>query len=331
MSDQSNAPVASEAPIESADTSNEAALEAEASEEVSQEAEGQELEASAEETKETKAEQKKQEAAVKKAIKKLKLKVDGKEFDEELPFELPEDPKAIEYMQRQLQLAKMGQSRSKYASDLEKQVAEFFSDLKKNPRAILSNPDVGVDLKKLAREIIEEDIANSQKSPEQLEKEKLESELKALKEQQAKEKKEFEEREFQRLQEQAYEQYDMQINKALETSGLPKSPYVIKKMAEYMLIGLQKGKDVSADDVVPLVREEIQNDIKELFSAAPDELVEQMLGKEKLTSLRKKSIAKAKGTPPTPVSKAAKDVGKSSKDEAPKEDKKMSYREFFKI
>jgi hypothetical protein len=160
----------------------------------------------------------------------------------------------------------------------------------------------------------------------------LEKEIKSLKDAQAKEKKEFEEREFQRLQDAAYEQYDTQINKALETGGLPKSPYVIKKMAEYLLIGLQNGKDVTADDVLPMVREEIQNDIKEMFAVLPDELVEQMVGKDKLTSLRKRAVAKAKGNPPAPLAKAVKDIGKTSKDEQKgEEDKKQSFREFFKI
>ena len=42
----------------------------------------------------------------------LRLKVDGQELEEELPFEIPDDPEAVEYMTRQLQMAKMGSKRA---------------------------------------------------------------------------------------------------------------------------------------------------------------------------------------------------------------------------
>jgi hypothetical protein len=258
-------------------------------------------------------------SAVKKALKQLKYKVDGKEFSEDLPFEIPDDPKAIEYMQRQIQLAKMGQGRAQQHTELQKEVASFLKKLQnpKTAKEALRDPNIGLDVKQLAREIIEEEIANSQKSPEQLEKEKLEAEIKSLKDQQKKEKEEAEKREFDRLQETAYEQYDMQITKALEGSDLPKSPYVIKKMAEYMLLGLQNNLDISAEDILPLVRDEIQNDIKDMFSALPDEVVEKMVGKDKLNSLRKKKVAKAKELPPTPLTKSLKDVAAPKKEIKP--------------
>lgn len=269
-------------------------------------------------------------AAIKKALKSLKYKVDGKEFNEELPFEIPDDPKAIEYMQRQIQLAKMGQGRAQQYTELQKEVGQFLKRLKDDPKAALSDPNIGIDVKQLARQVIEEEIANSQKSPEQLEKEKLEAEIKSLKDKQKQEKEDFEKREFERLQEAAYEQYDMQITKALEGSDLPKSPYVIKKMAEYMLLGLQNNVDVNAADILPLVRDEIQQDIKDMFSALPDEMVEKMVGKDKINNLRKKKVAKAKEAPPQPLAKSIKDVAQTLKKEAAPV-KAQTYKDFFKV
>jgi hypothetical protein len=319
MSDQNNA-AAPTAPIETApEITEETAPSTEASQEATPEALAQ---ATANATP-------KQAAAIKKAIKSLKLKVDGKEFSEDLPFELPDSPEAVEYMQRQLQMAKMGQNRAQYASNIEREVKSFVENLRKNPRAVLSDPTLGVDLKNLAKEIIEEEIANAQKSPAQLEKEALEKQIRELKEHQEKSKKEFDQREFERLQEVATEQYDIQMSKALEGSDLPKSPYVIKKMADYMLLGLQNGVDISAQDVLPLVREEIQEDLKQMFQVMPDEVVEKLVGKDKIASIRKKAIARSKATPPSPVS-TIKDVVKPSKsDKSPA--KKQNYKDFFKI
>ena len=268
-------------------------------------------------------------AAIKKALRELKLKVDGKEYSEKLPFDLPDDPAAIEYMQKQLQLSKMGQSRAQQTAELQKEVLSFFDKLRTDPKAALADPMVGVDVKKLAQQIIEEEIENSKKSPEQIEKEKLQAEIKELRAKQEADKKDWEQKETTRLQELAYDQYESEMVKALEGSDLPKSPYVVKKMAEYMLLGLQEGKDLRPEDVLPLVRDEIQGDIKDMFAAMPDEVVEKLIGKDKLDGIRKKKIAKAKTPPPQPVSKQLQDVASPKKEVKP--GKPQTYKQFFKM
>ncbi len=256
--------------------------------------------------------------------KKLKLKIDNREVEEEF------DPNDDEYMTRQLQLAKVAQKRMGEYATLQKQVDAFINELKKDPRKILSNPNIGVDIKKLAASVIEEEIANSQKSPEQLKSEKLENELKALKEQHEAEKNEAIQKEQERLTEQAYERYDVQMTKALESSDLPKSPYVIKKMSEYMILGLKNGVDVTPEDVLPLVRDEISEDLKQMFNVMPEEVIEKIIGKDVFTKIRKKNLANAKKAPPTPVNKLVADAG--GQPAKPKtSEKKLTYRDYFKV
>lgn len=268
-------------------------------------------------------------AEAKRNIKKLKLKVDGKEYEEEV--DLDDD----KYLTRQLQLAKAAQSRMKQYADLQRDLQDFVSELKKNPRKILSDPDLGVDVKKLAAEILEEEIENSKKSPEQLEREKLERELRELKEEREREKKELQDRELQQRTQQEFERYDMLVEKALSSSDLPKSPYIVKKMAEHMLIGLQAGYDITPEDVIPLIREEMHSDLKEMFSAMPEDIIEKLIGKETINKIRKKNIAKAKAQakPPVPVQSSVKDTGKKASEDASQSstDKKKSYRDFFGI
>ena len=275
-----------------------------------------------------------QSAAAKKEaarIRKLKLKVDGQELEEELPFEIDDNPEAVEYMTRQLQMSKAAQKRMGEHAQLQKEVKYFLDELRKNPRKILSDPTIGIDVKQLAAQIIEEEIANSQKSPEQLEKEKLEAELKSLQEEREQEREELRQKEFERLQEIEYERYDNLMSKALETSDLPKSPYVVKKMADYMLLGLNEGIDVSPEDVLPLVREEIQNDLREMFAVMPDEVIEKIVGKDVFSRVRKKNVAKAKAAP-TPVKSAIKDSGASSKAASGNASaEKKSFRDFFGV
>ncbi len=264
-----------------------------------------------------------------KKLKSLKIKVDGEEFDEQLPFEIDDSPEAIAYMQKHLQMSRVAGKRMQEHSSLQADVNKFLDLLRQDPISALSDPDFGVDIKKLATEVIEREIANSKKSPEQIEKEKIEAELKALKAEREREKQENQAKEMERLQKQEFERMDMQMEKALEKSELPKSPYIIKKMADYMLMGLQNGVDVSPEDVLPLVREEVLDDIKQMFAVMPEEVVERVIGKDVLGKLRKKNLAKAKAAP-VPVKSAVKDVAQGSPKEAPAVQKK-TLKELFNV
>lgn len=252
-------------------------------------------------------------------IKKLRLKVDGREIEEEVNLD------DEEYLVKELQKAKAFNKRAQEYSQLQKEIQEFFDQLKKNPRKILQDPNIGIDMKELARQVIEDEIENSKKSPEQIEKEKLEAELASLKEKYEKEQKELKERENQRLMEMEFERYDAMIDGALKESDLPKSPYVVKKLAEYMHLGVSNGINVSAKDVLPLVREEILSDIKSMFGAMPDEVLESVLGKDTIGRLRKRSIAKAKTVSASQLQK------QPAKELEPKKVEKKSFKEFFKV
>ncbi len=272
---------------------------------------------------ETKAEAKKEEAR-KAAKRKLKIKVDGKESEEEI------DTDDDDYLTKQIQLARAAQKRMGEYASLEKEVKEFVDALKKDPRKVLADPSIGIDLKQLAAQVIEDEIESSKKSPEQLEHEKLQKELQALKDEREKEKETFNQKELERLKEKAYQDYDNQMSAALEKGDLPKTPYVIKKMADYMLLALNEGVDATPEDVLPLVREEMHNDLKEMFKVMPDDVIEALVGKDVITRIRKKSVAKAKAAPPAPVSSGLKDVGKTAEtDKEPKE--KMNFRQFFGV
>src|ERR1041385_1180397 len=138
-------------------------------------------------------------------VKKFKLKVDGKDLDEEVNLD------DEEYLTKQLQLAKAAQKRMGEYATLEKQVKSFIEELRRDPKKVLSDPNVGIDVKKLAASVIEEEIANSKKSPEQLEKEKLEAKLRQIEDDRKREREEFQRREFERHQQAAYERYDVQM------------------------------------------------------------------------------------------------------------------------
>jgi hypothetical protein len=256
-------------------------------------------------------------------VKKFKLKVDGQEFEEE--FDLSDENK----LREELQMAKVSRKRMQEFSELQKEVNTFLEALKSNPRKALSNPNIGVDVKELAARIIEEEIAESRKSPEQLEKERLQAELQQMKEQREREVSEAQAKEMERLKEQEYERIDIQIDQALSKTDLPKEPYVVKKIAEYMLLGYQLGKDVSPEDVLPIVREEILQDIKHLASVMPEDALEEIFG-DVIKKVRKSNVAKAKAKVAVGSNKAA-DIAKKLKQESAQPAKKKTFKEFFGV
>jgi hypothetical protein len=262
-------------------------------------------------------------AAPQKNLKKLKLKVDGQEIEQE--FDLNDE----EAIREELQMARVARKRMQEYSELQKEVVKFVDDLKKNPRKALSNPTIGVDVKELAARIIEEEIAESRKSPEQIEREKLQEELTRMKEERDREKNEDQARQMERLKEQEFERIDIQIDQALQTTDLPKEPYVVKKIAEYMLLGFQEGKDVSPADVLPLVREEILSDIRHLAEVLPEDALQEIFG-DVIKKVRKANVAKAKQKVAVGSNKPA-DVAKKAVEATTTTAKKKTFKEFFGV
>ena len=270
----------------------------------------------------------KKEAA--KTIKKLMLKIDGREVEETLPFEIPNDPKSLEWMRKELQMGRMGQKRAQEKATIEKEVLQFIEDLKKNPKKALSDPAIGMDLKKFAASIIEEEIENSKKSPEQLKYEKAQEELKSMKEEREREKKDADARELARLTDKYAEDYENQITTALASNKIPKSPAAVKKIVDYMTLATDAGKDVSVNDIIPLIREELNSDFLEHLNSLPDEELDQYIPKAIQDRLRKKNIAKAKQANSNPALKAATKVPSTGKTgEKKAAEPKMSFKKFF--
>lgn len=260
-----------------------------------------------------------------KKYKQLKLKFNGREIDEDLPFEV--DDVQREWMTKQRQKAMLADHKANEYSQLEREVGAFINELRANPKKALSNPAIGLDIKQFAAQILQEEIEQSQKSPEQIEKEGLEAELRAIREEREKEKQDMSAKELERLTEREYERYDNLMSSALENSDLPKSPYIVKKMTELMMLGIENNIDVNPADVIPLIRDEMHRDIQEMFQVMPAEVIEQIIGKANLDKLRKRRVAGVT-KPPVPVKASISDVGSRKNDDKKAADPK-TMKDFF--
>ena len=60
---------------------------------------------------------------------------------------------------------------------------------------------------------------------------------------------------------------------------MPNNPAAVERMADYMLIALNSGKDISPEDIVPLIREDFKADYTELLNSMPDDdAIEKFIG-----------------------------------------------------
>jgi len=269
----------------------------------------------------------------KKTLKSLTLKIDGQDYVENLPFELPDDPKIKEYLTRELQMAKMGQKRAQSYSELEKDVQKLAKQIKEDPFKVLSDPAFGVDVKDAIKKYIETEIENSQKSPEQLALEAAKEELRQLREKQENESKTREEQERQAMADKYEREFDDQITNALNSNKIPRSPAAVKKILDYAQLAVNANKEVSINDIIPFVAEELKNDYREHALALPEDALEEFFGKEIVDRLRKTAVKRVKtAANQNPAVKApgkAPSTGKVAEPEK-KEEKKVTYKQFFK-
>lgn len=153
------------------------------------------------------------------ARKKYQLKVDG--VAEELELDINNE----EEVKKHLQMSRAAQKRMQQFAEYEKGVKGLFDTLQKDPLKVISDPRLKISeeaRRKMAEAIINNELAEMGKTPEQKEKEKLQKEFEDLKKQHETEKKAREAAEFSRLQEQAAVQLDSEISAAIEASKLPK-------------------------------------------------------------------------------------------------------------
>ncbi len=274
---------------------------------------------------ETPAETKKKvEAAAKRAYK---LKVGGKDVEVD----------EAELLKR----AQMGYSADQKwqeAANMRKQMEGFVQLLQRDPEKALEQ--MGYDVDKLAEERIQRRIAEMQKSPEQLEREKLQRELQEMKDRDKAREEEYRTKETQRIQDQYAIELENDISSALDNNsyGFPKTPYVVKRIADTMILAIQQGmatnnsklKNITAKDVLPIVEAEIKQELHDMYLSSPDDVFESLVGKDRLNKYRKSKIKKtAKPASANDVKQTGtKELKKTQESQSPQ--KKLNAKDFFK-
>lgn len=308
--------------------SNEESQEIEASSEessYSQEASSEGVQAETEEELQAEVEQAIEEGAteeeVKEMIREFTLKVNGKEYKRKI------DLSDEDTLQKELQMALAGRQAMQRSAELEKAYRNDIDRLKTDTASVLQELDI--DPVEFAARVIENHLEQNSKSPEQLEQERIAAEIQQMREENERLRKEAEDRTRQAEMAKVEKEIETDILSALEGDPeLPANPEVIAMVADNMLWAMQNGwEDVSAADVLPTVKAELQNKFRSIAgSLKSNAALKALLGDDILNNLREERVQQAKQQV-----KTLNNIKSTPKQEEAKQEsfKKISLKDFM--
>lgn len=265
---------------------------------------------------------------VEEMIDELELKVDGKTFKEKLPFKIPK--KFAADLIKEKQLAKMAQNRAQEAAELRKKDLQREQDIEQIMKIIKGDPEGllkygGHDIKKFAEEILAKQVEEMEMTEEQKEIKRLQEALKEKEDAEKAAKERAEQVELEALREKFAAEYEKDLVDAFDSVGMKRNAEVTARMNSYLRLGLKNGINLKYKDIIPLVKESIENDLKTLVATKGEEELETMLGEEMIKKMIKRQ-AKKKVAPDTASN--IKDTATKKTEEKPKE-RHIPQRDFF--
>lgn len=275
------------------------------------------------EEKKKKAEPKKEgdlSAAQKEEIRRHKLKINGREM------ELDEAE-----VLRRAQLSSSADEKFQEAAQMRKQAEQLIQTLRESPDQVLEK--LGIDIDDFARRRLASQIEKEMMDPKEREiqelRQQLESKTKAEQEFQEKQRTEAEQAEYQRARQEAQKKYDSEITEVLNKAGLPKKPYVVKRVAQLMYTAIQHGYELDVATAVDRVKEDLNTDFSAMAGDLDAERLVKFLGPDITKKIRQHDIAqwraKQQSTEPTPADRVEQATKPRSR---PSDDQKMTPDEW---
>jgi hypothetical protein len=211
-----------------------------------------------------------------------------------LPENEPLTDKEFKTMVSSYKAQKTSDMATRKARDQEKLVSEIANMIQTDPWTLLQR--AGYDPRKLAEEYLTQAIEEDMLPENEKELRRVRLERDELERQYKEEMERREQEQMQGAIQQAQQEISSQIIDALSDSSLPKSPDVVKRIANYMLIAEQKGINVNPKQVIPLVEEDFRNlNASILKSLDPTKRIS-YIGEDLLKQIRQDDLARLKTT-----------------------------------
>lgn len=258
------------------------------------------------------------EKEIKEAVKQWKLKSNGKTREVRDEAEL-------------VRLAQLGLGASEkfeQAAQNRKKAEAIIDLFQKDPAKALKA--LGHDVRKLAEDYLYTEAQKQMMSPEQKEKAEIQEEIQRLKAEKEEMVKQQQEERIGKLQAKYEADIQTDIISAIDKYRLPKNPKTVARMAEYMASALENGYEITAQDIAPRVRQDLEEEHKSLFNHYDVEDLLKLLGGDQLKKIREYEINKVKAKAPVAPTQTIQTpiANKEAYDEAPK--KKFTWEEFEK-
>jgi hypothetical protein len=238
-----------------------------------------------------------------------------------LPENEPITDKEFKTMVSSYKAQKTSDIATRNARQQEKLVKEIAEMIQTNPFELLKR--AGYDPRQLAEEYLTQAIEEDMLPENEKELRKVRYEKEELERQYKEELSRREQEQMDVAIQQAQQEISNNIIDALESSSLPKSPEVVKRIANYMLIAEQKGINVNPKQVIPLVEEDFRNlNAQILKSLDPTKRIS-YIGEDLLKQIRQDDLARLK----TSQSQSSQSVPKSKQPSSKKITKEEWRRE----
>lgn len=264
---------------------------------------------------------------IKELWEEMELKVDGEVIKERINLN------DKDYLKKQLQLAKVAQKRmeenagfKKKDQEVQEQMEALYQALMDDPGSVLAQ--LGHDVESLAEKALEAKIERLKKDPRELEVEELKQQLQQHKKKEEDAVKAREKAEYEALKDNYAREIEKDLTEAFQDSGLKKNPEIVERLNSYMRIAIREKLDISYKELIPIVREQAMDDLRSLVGDMPDDVLEKMLGFDRVKGIYRKRRIEEKSAKKLPPS--LNNINDSK--ELAKEEKKkseVSFKDFF--
>ena len=235
-----------------------------------------------------------------------------------LPENEPITDKEFKTMVSSYKAQKTSDIATRNAKQQEKLVKEIAEMIQTNPFELLKR--AGYDPRQLAEEYLTQAIEEDMLPENEKELRKVRYEKEELERQYKEELSRRKQEQMDVAIQQAQQEISNNIIDALENSSLPKSPEVVKRIANYMLIAEQKGINVNPKQVIPLVEEDFRNLNSQILRSLDPTKRISYIGEDLLKQIRQDDLARLK----TSQSQSSQSVPKSKQPSS----KKITKEEF---
>jgi len=218
------------------------------------------------------------------AKERFKYTIDGEDVEEEIDFSDKEG------LKKRFQMGHAAQKRMAEAKAAKSKAYEIVKAFEEDPANVFRR--LGPKGREAAEKFLLEQIQDDMMSPEEKDYRTTKSKLAKYEAQEAKAKEEAEKSEVSAKENKYAQDFQATIISALDKSGLPKTPELVKRMAGIMSKNLELGLDLTPDELASEVKSDFMQIFKSMMGDSDGDQIIKFLGDEMSNKIRKSDIRK---------------------------------------